>query len=160
MLQCVTAGSHSEPLLVDQAKALKAELMMLNQLCDEGKKAVLFKEWNSKWNADSFEESHEERLNHQSILKMHYFLYDSSLQLWEQTSMWGAASHVMHTCLQERISELTDLSKKGELLTKVLKNVVNGLAKEWGTTLESRWLVESWFVVLLAHPIPPKKSHN
>ena len=56
MLQCVLAGQHGEPLLMDQSKTLKTELMMLNELCDASKKAVLFKAWDASWNANSLED--------------------------------------------------------------------------------------------------------
>ena len=56
MLQCVQAGGCGEALVLDQSKALKAELMMLNQLCDDGKKAVLFKNWDSSWNGNTIED--------------------------------------------------------------------------------------------------------
>ena len=54
----LAAEDHGDKLLLDQAKTLKAELMTLNTVCEEGKKMVLFNAWDSTWHAGNVEDWH------------------------------------------------------------------------------------------------------
>ena len=56
MIQCLAAEQHGDQLLLDQAKALRGELLNLNIIADEGKKATLFQAWDINWHAGSMED--------------------------------------------------------------------------------------------------------
>ena len=62
VLQCDLVGNEEE-IVQEQASKLKTELMELDKLCSQGRRALLFQSWNDEWNSSTIEDTWASKQN-------------------------------------------------------------------------------------------------